>query len=216
MSSFLLKILGILLMTIDHIGIMLYPANAYFRMLGRVAFPIFAFQTTESFKYTKSKEKYIWGLLIFTIISQIPYWLFLKTAVPSVDFSLNVGATLVIGSLCLYVLENIKNIPLKSLLVPLLIAFSYFIPMDYGFFGVIMIVMLYLFKDKKILSTSTFFLLIALYCYFKESVFELPALIALIPILLYNKRRGPKAKYLFYIFYPLHFLIILGIKLYIA
>ena len=56
MSSFVLKILGIILMSIDHVGLMFFPAEYTFRALGRIAFPIFAFQTTQGFKYSKNKE----------------------------------------------------------------------------------------------------------------------------------------------------------------
>ena len=76
MSSFTLKILAIIFMTIDHIGFILFPKIDILRVIGRIAFPIFAFQVGISFENTKNKEKYILRMLIFTIISQIPFHIF--------------------------------------------------------------------------------------------------------------------------------------------
>lgn len=216
MSSFWLKILGIILMAIDHIGLMFFPTELIFRALGRIAFPIFAFQITQGFKYTKSKEKYMFKLILFTIISQLPYWFFLKTAIPENEFMINVGATLTLGALCLYVMDKVQVLPVKIILVPLLVSLGYFIPMDYGWAGIAMIVLFYLFEKNTILLSSTFFCLIIIYCITHQSPFELPAILALFPILMYNGKQGLKVKNLFYIFYPLHFLILFGIKLLIG
>lgn len=216
MSSFVLKILGIILMAIDHVGLMFFPTEYTFRALGRIAFPIFAFQTTQGFKYSKNKEKYILRLLLFTVISQLPYWFFLKTAIPENSFMLNVGATLTLGSLCLYILEKKSHLTLKLLLVPITISLARFIPMDYGWIGVSIIVLFYLLERRPIFLSFGFVSMIIIYCLAHTSPFELPAILALLPILMYDGKQGPKAKYLFYSFYPLHFLILFGIKLLIT
>lgn len=216
MSSFALKILGIILMTVDHIGLMFVEQDYIFRAIGRIAFPIFAFQITQGFKHTKNKENYILKLLIFTIISQLPYWLFLKTAIPTIPFSLNVGGTLTLGALCLYVIEKIQYLPLRVILVPLLILIGFFIPIDYGWFGITMIVLFYLFENNVVLLSTSLFFIVIIYCITRLSIFELPVLLALLPIFAYNQKQGPKVKYLFYIFYPLHLLILTVIKLLIV
>ena len=57
MSSFALKFLAIVLMTIDHVGLLLFPTHRILRAIGRLAFPIFAFQIGVGFKHTHCKEK---------------------------------------------------------------------------------------------------------------------------------------------------------------
>ena len=91
MSSFTLKILAIIFMTIDHIGFTLFPSNLLLRYIGRLAFPIFAFQMGNGFYHTKNKEKYIFRMLIFTVISQIPFWLHLTSAIPNHEMRLQLG-----------------------------------------------------------------------------------------------------------------------------
>ena len=59
MSSFALKILGILTMCIDHLGFMFFQDEISYRLIGRLAMPIFAFQLAVGFSHSKNKEKHI-------------------------------------------------------------------------------------------------------------------------------------------------------------
>lgn len=99
MSSFALKILALISMTIDHIGYIFRPQHySIYRAIGRLAFPIFAFQTGIGFSKTKNKKKHILGMIIFSIISQYPFYLSLKIASPTETYTLNVGVTLTLRS----------------------------------------------------------------------------------------------------------------------
>lgn len=216
MSSFWLKITAVILMLIDHIGVLFFPHNMVLRYIGRVSFPIFAFQIIKGFEHTKSREKYILRMLILTLVAQIPSFLFIKTAVPNATFSLNIGATFTVGLLLLYIIEEVKPWAFKIPLFALITAITLFIPFEYGWFGISLILILYLFKDSKIVLGFVYACLLGLYCYSKKSLFPLPAICALLPIFLYNEKQGPKAKYLFYIFYPVHFIILLAIRSLIA
>ena len=72
----ILKILAMLKMLIDHIGVLLLPQYRVLRTIGRIAFPIFAYQISEGFRYTSDRTRYASRLLIFGLIAQIPYtWL---------------------------------------------------------------------------------------------------------------------------------------------
>ena len=216
MSSFWLKITAVILMLVDHIGFLFFPANMPLRYLGRISFPIFAFQIVNGFEHTKNREKYILRLLLLTVISQIPSWLFIKTGNPLSSFSLNVCATFTVGLLLLYIIEEVKPWLLKIPLFVLIGAITFFIPFEYGWFGISLILVLYLFKDSKVMLGFVYAWLLGLYCYSKMKLFPLPAICALLPIYLYNGKQGPKAKYLFYIFYPLHFIVLLAIHSLIA
>ena len=212
MSSFTLKILAIIFMTIDHIGFILFPKIDILRVIGRIAFPIFAFQVGISFENTKNKEKYILRMLIFTIISQIPFHIFLQTVSPGYPHLVNTGATLTCGILALYCLEKFENKILKYASTLLVILLGVFIPIDYGWLGILMIIVLSYFKKDKLFASVSFATLVSINCIVKNSSFNLPEIIALIPILLYNGKKGPNVKYLFYIFYPLHLIILVIIK----
>ena len=121
MSSFSLKLLAIGLMFIDHIGFLLFPKISILRYFGRLAFPIFAFQLCIGFDNTRSKEKYILRMLAFTFISQLPFWFFIKTAVPNHTPLLNIGATFTCALVALYCIDKIDKNWLKCLSVFLII-----------------------------------------------------------------------------------------------
>lgn len=212
MSSFTLKILAIIFMTIDHVGFILFPKINILRVIGRISFPIFAFQTGISFEKTKNKEKYILRMLIFTIFSQIPFNIAIQAGAPGYPHFLNIGATLTCGILALYCLEKFENKILKYTSTLLVILLGVFIPMDYGWIGILTIIVLHYFKKDKLFASVSFATLVSINCIVKNSSFNLPEIIALIPILLYNGKKGPNVKYLFYIFYPLHLIILVIMK----
>lgn len=214
MSSFTLKILALISMTIDHIGFLIFPDILIYRFIGRLAFPIFAFQLGVGFAHSKNKEKHIIRMLIFTLISQIPFLIF-NTAAQHGHvhaFTLNIGATLTCGLLILYCIEKFNKTWLKFLFTILITLLGVFIPMDYGWYGILTIVILYFSNKSKILSFFTYIIFLCLYCNITQSEFYIPAVLALIPLAFYNGKKGPSAKYLFYVFYPLHMLILVFIK----
>lgn len=213
MSSFALKILACFLMLIDHIGFALVNNKLLLRAIGRLAFPIFAFQTSIGFDKTKNKEKYIIRMLLFTIVSQLPFYLFRNSVMNDGKLILNIGATLTLGLLSLYCIQNIKKPFLKYASILCIILISIIIPMDYGCYGVFMIILFYIFKDNKIIMSAEFSILVIMYCIFKESYLALATLYSLVPILSYNGQKGKNAKYLFYAFYPIHLLVLYFVRM---
>lgn len=200
----------------DHIGDAIYSKFSFFNLIGRISFPIFAFQTVQGYIHTKDLKKHIMKLFIFACISQIPYMLFSTTFTNS--FTLNIFFTLFLGLLTLFVYDKCKNKILGFLFVVFASIIGKLIHIDYGAFGILLIFVFYFFKDKKVLmAISTIVLCFAKYI---PSIIQFPSLylhylycglftsLSLIFILLYNKKEGPKAKYFFYIFYPLHLLIL--------
>ena len=200
----------------DHIGDAILGKFSFLNLIGRISFPIFAFQAIQGYIHTKDFKKHMIKLFVFACISQIPFMLFLSTF--SNSFTLNIFFTFFLGLLALFVYDKCKNKILGFLFVVFASIIGQLIHIDYGAFGILLIFVFYFFKDKKILmAISTIILCFAKYI---PSIVRYPSLylhylycglftsLSLIFILLYNKKEGPRAKYLFYIFYPLHLLIL--------
>ena len=169
------------------------------RTIGRIAFPIFCYLLVEGFKYTKDIKKYALRLLLFAFISEIPFDLAFYNTVFEPGHQ-NVYFTLFLGIL---VLAGIKYFESKIGLGLLCVlaggAAAQLLNSDYTFYGILLIAILYLYRNNKLLQT-------VLGCL--SLIWELAAIIAFIPINLYNGTRGLKMKYFFYIFYPGHLLIL--------
>ena len=221
MTSSNLKILACITMLIDHIGAVFYPEVFLLRMIGRIAFPIFAFLLVEGFIHTHNVKKYLTRLGLFAFISEVPFdlafhnqWLYLN--------SQNVFFTLFLGLTLLIVYEKIQSIPFYVFLAVFgACLFATLIQADYYFFGILMIYCFYKYRNnivKKLVflsiiqifmvSISTeFFTVISLF-----RVLQIFAIFSLLPIYLYNMKKGFQLKYLFYAFYPIHLFILFWIQ----
>ncbi|MBQ3145791.1 MAG: conjugal transfer protein TraX [Clostridia bacterium] len=220
MSSFVLKMIAIISMFVDHIGYGIFGKFSYFNYIGRLAFPIFAFQISEGYIYTKNLKKYFFRLFFFALISQIPFMLF--CSIISSEFSLNIFFTLLLGLSCIFIYDKSKY---KSLGIIASIAIGFVAQIsncDYGFYGVAIILIFHIFKNNFI-NASIFFIiatsikyLIPIIQYGFYNVYLYLFICTLIPLLFlaaYNNKKGRNTKYLLYLFYPLHLLLIYGISL---
>lgn len=216
MTSFMLKIIALISMSFDHFGTAYFKAFTLFNVLGRIAFPIFAFQIASGYRYTKNIKKYMIKLFCFAIISQIPFSLFLNKFY-SRDYGLNVFFTLLLGLCSIYIFDYLKKYNNKSLnLIGIFIVFfigilASMLSTDYGMFGVFTIFLFHIFYDKKLYMSISYIFLCFIYCYKYLFVtqYQLVPLFTMIPlllILLYNEKQGPKLRYFLYIFYPIHLL----------
>lgn len=223
MSTFVLKIIAITTMLIDHIGAILVPRDSVWylvmRGIGRLAFPLFVFMLVEGFHHTRDVKKYLIRLGIFAVISEIPFDLALYDSVLEFGHQ-NVFFTLFLGLLCIYLIDQMykkyeKNPFTYNLLAGLLtLAFSLvavLLRTDYNYAGILMIVAFYLFRGNKILIAVA---LAFVSMWILGNINGL-ALLAIIPIMLYNGQKGKNVKYLFYVFYPAHLLILALIKMYL-
>ncbi len=211
MNSFTLKMIAIITMVIDHIGYIFLPVGtAYYdiaRGIGRISFPIFCFLIVQGFFHTRSHINYLIRLLIFALLSEIPFDLaFHKTLF--FWSSQNVFITLALGLFAIFCLEEMNN--RRVYVLPLILTFviAYYSHCDYGIGGVLLICVFYVTRHNPGIMILLFGLV--LYLFYQPS--ELYGLIALIPILCYNKKRGPAAKMIFYWFYPMHLLVLYGLS----
>lgn len=201
--------------------------TSYFNYIGRIAFPIFAFQIAQGYVHTKNVNKYLKRLLIFAIISQIPFTLFCNAA--SISFIPNVIFTLVFGLVGIMAYDKIDKL-LGIAITILLGIIASLLKFDYGFYGVIIILFFYIFRDRKVLLVTSFSLATLIkftYSTLKYAkygneimlqVFQHYAPLCICTILssvficLYNGKKGYNSKYLLYLFYPLHLLLIYALS----
>lgn len=221
MSSFILKIIAVITMFIDHLGYTIFGKFSFFNYIGRISFPIFAFQISEGYIHTKNLKKYFLRLFLFAIISQIPFMIF--HSIISDAFSLNIFFTLLLGLLSIYIYDKCKYKFLGILASTLLAFIAQISHCDYGAYGVAIILIFYIFKNN-IINSSIFFILATLIKYsipcIRYGIFAKEYLYlficTIIPTLLfatYNGKKGKDTKYLLYLFYPIHLLLLYGIHL---
>lgn len=203
-----LKLIAILTMIIDHVGYVLFPEYIIFRIIGRVAFPIFCFLLVEGFFYTSSREKYMIRLFIFALISELPFDLcFFKNINSSYQ---NVFFTLFIGFLLMYCCEMTKSTTLKYIFFILAMVAAYLIHTDYSYAGIAMIFFFYYYREYRF----NCFLIEGLLQFALFGWTQWFAIIALPIIALYKGKEGRKHfKYIFYTFYPLHLIVIFIISM---
>lgn len=227
MNAFVLKIIACITMFIDHICYAIYGEPSWFNYIGRLAFPIFAFQISEGFVHTKNVKNYLLRLFIFALISQIPFMLF-YTLIDDALY-LNVIFTLLFGLISMMAFKYNKIAGIASAILLGVVAEK--TNCDYGFYGVIITFLFYIFRNNKVLLSSGFLvstiihyakLILSYWNYGTEVLnfafnYYLPyaicTLLSIIIILLYNKKKGPNTRYLLYLFYPLHLLFVYGISL---
>lgn len=236
MTSFALKLIALFSMFCDHFGDAFIGSFSFFNLIGRMAFPIFAFQISEGYTHTKNLKKYFLRLGIFALISQIPFSLFLRKFVDPNSLSLNVFFTLLFGLLAIFLYdyvckcfadsknsksENLRKLHIDKIfgiiLVLLIGSLASLLDTDYGFWGVIVIFAFYLFKDDKLAMTISFITLcvirygLQILEYGYNIGYILLAIFTILPIAyinMYNGKQGKKIKYLLYVFYPVHLLLL--------
>lgn len=208
MNNFTLKIIAIISMVVDHVGYVLLDNDPICRAFGRIAFPIFCFLIVEGFFHTRNHMDYLLRLCIFAILSEVPFDLTFFGQVVNLHHQ-NVFITLAIGLASIFCLEEMNN--RKYYVLPLLALWglTYFIHSDYGIGGVLLICAFYITRNSPLVRIIVCGLL--LYSFYGNT--ELYGLIALLPISLYNGKKGPDTKMFFYWFYPVHLLIIYGLTL---
>lgn len=208
-------------MIIDHTGIVFFPSNDLFRIVGRISFPIFCFFIVEGYFHTKDIKKYLGRIFLLAIISEIIFDLLFYDKIICWDRQ-NTCFELFLGLYTIFIFDKLidkKYKLLPILLIILSILLSNLLHLDYSYKGIILILCFYLVnklnlsKIKRIL-----YLLLSVTIFFFISIISTPNInylgifLSLPFILLYNGKLGYNnkfLKYFFYLLYPLHLLILL-------
>lgn len=221
MSIFVIKIIACLTMCLDHVKYAIPDTRGFFTLYwGRIAFPLYAFLAVEGYVHTSNIEKYLKRLLIFALISQIPFMLF-RTLVGE-WMMLNIMFTLSFGLLNIYVFDKLENKYYLSMpIIGILIFMGYYLNVDYSWYGVTTVLLFYFFREHKVARIFAFLLLSLIFYYDRLFVnystshllSYLFTNISTIIMLFYNGKLGIKTKYFYYWFYPVHMVILYGISL---
>lgn len=210
-----LKITALLTMLIDHIGCVflmergdvIYKA---FRAVGRISFPIICFMLVEGFIHTHSRKMYMSNLLIFSIISEIPYDLAFGHKLIDVSEQ-NVMWTLLLGVIMMCFIEKFEHSFTAKMTVVLIAGFvAVLLKTDYSIWGILSIAIFYMQRyDRKNALLLTCFLM------FAQGKMQSFGVLAIPFIMAYDgtKNDVKMPKYFFYAFYPVHILALWGISL---
>ena len=102
MNRNVLKIIALITMIIDHVGFCFFPDIIWFRVVGRIAFPIYAFFIAQGMYYSRNKQKYITTLFLFGVLAELPY-MFLNNNI----FKLNVMFTFIFAAVCILLINKL-------------------------------------------------------------------------------------------------------------
>lgn len=230
-----LKVLAVIFMAIDHIGHMLFPSVITLRIIGRLSFPIFAFMIAEGCHYTKNKLKYFLSIFILGSLCQIAYYFYnnqLEMGI-LITFSLSILIVYILQYTKQIIFSNNIHLTLKVLSILFFLAviacvflLNMLVKINYGFWGCLAPAFASLIR-KPDLNTLNFWkyvdnnlirLLFFSICLILISItiggIQYYSLLSILLLLLYSEKRGKaNLKYFFYIFYPLHLIILQGIAL---
>lgn len=216
-----LKILALVAMTCDHVGLQILPQFPILRIIGRLAFPVFAYMIGEGARYTRNRGKYLGLMTAVALLCQVVYFVAMGSLYMCVlvTFSLSVVLIYVTDwylktrkplDFCLTALTFCGILFLCLVLPKLLPETDFYV--DYSIWGVLLPVFVYYSKGKhqKLLSSCAVLVMLGI----QYSGIQWFGLLALIPLALYNGQRGKwKMKYLFYVYYPAHLALIYLISL---
>ena len=221
LSNNALKIIALICMTLDHVGAQLLPEVIWLRIVGRIAFPIFAYMIAEGARHTRKRARYLGTLAVMAVLFQIVFFFVSRMLYMSIFFTFTLSVCLIV--LFDYALKSRTPLSYAAALgglfsvyficnhLPHLLERYYFF-IDYFFIGVLIPVALYYLKERwqKLLAMALMLCLLAVW---SAVTLQWWGLLALIPLSLYNGKRGKyKMKYLFYVYYPLHLVVIFFIS----
>lgn len=223
LSGSQLKMLALITMTIDHIGFIFFPQVWWLRAIGRLAFPIFAYMIAEGCRYTRRRMRYWGSIALLALVCDAAEMIAEGSLYQSVmtTFTLSVGM--------IYALdwamrgENRREQLLRSLLSAGAVLLAFFLcellplllwttdyHVDYRFSGALLPVLVYVGKRRETRLALAALGILATCLEFGGVQWY--ALLALLPLALYDGTRGRHAmKWLFYLYYPLHLALLWGI-----
>lgn len=223
MSASTLKLLACAFMLVDHVGVRLFPGQIALRIIGRLAFPLFAFFIAEGCRYTGKRLKHFFSVFILGVICESVYIIYMG------GWYGNILLTFSLSILLIYFMQwcRIKKSGIAyaafAMILGAVAVLTRYVNFDYGFTGIIAPLFVAWPGDrageseglsppppnrkKKLIYFAYGIMLTA--CESAIGWIQLFALLTIPLLALYNNKAGSrKLKYFFYIFYPVHLLLI--------
>lgn len=223
-----LKLIAIISMLADHVNkALIYPylesnhgflafISDVFDIIGRIAFPLFCFMLVEGYFKTRNRKKYLLNLLLFGVISEVPFDMFTTASFFNMNWN-NVMFTLALVLVTVWIIDTLKEKMQKrpkalwylvSILIVLVMCIvSMSLSLDYEHHAILIGYFFYLFHDMPVFAIPFGY----------ASMFKEPwALLGFGLTLTYNGERGKQHKMLYYWFYPVHLLILGLLRLYLG
>jgi hypothetical protein len=216
LSNNQLKIIAILSMLIDHIGVELYPTVEYLRIIGRLALPLFAYMIAEGCFYTKNRVVYLCQLLLLGVLCQAVFYYTTGSLYQGILITFSLSVMMIFSIEAIIKSCNVIKIILGTLGLTVVALVAFVAPvslrnrgfeLDYGYWGMLLPVAIYFAPNRIAKLIACAFMLVLLGLEIQGVQFY--ALCTLPLLALYNGTRGTaKLKYVFYVFYPLHLIAI--------
>lgn len=237
LSGNFLKVIAAVSMLIDHTGLILFPGNIFLRIIGRISFPIFAFMISEGCYHTRNKIKYFLGIFLLSLLCQGAYFVFDKR------LDMCVLVTFSLSILLIYAMDYFKDaifnvkcsakakyLSFAAFLLSLaaVCILNIYFDIDYGFWGCMLPVFASVFRNRKnnsyaflnrfdkniihviMLGVGACFVSVDLGGIQGFSLFAIPVL------MFYSGKRGKlEMKWFFYVFYPLHLVVLQIINMFV-
>ena len=214
-----LKIIAMISMVLDHVGDMFFPGVMWLRMAGRLSMPVFSFCIAEGFAHTRDRKKYLCRMGIFALISEIPFDLAFEGKVGFAHQNIMLTFFLSIAALMLF--DRIRGgkeadrvcvgrTALGVLAVAAVAGVSLLLRADYTVFAVVAVFLFYVLRRYHPLLRSG--VGVAFLALTRTVGYYCATGLSVIPLALYNGKRGRGLKWLFYGFYPGHLLLLAAIK----
>lgn len=220
LSTFSLKLIACVTMLIDHTGALFFPQLTVLRIVGRLAMPIYCFLIAEGAVYTHDRTKYLGRMVLFALLSELPFNLMFGSLFTTEHQSVMV--TLTVGLTCIFCVQFFRERMQSRLrLLPILAvcalacALAELLRADYGYLGVLMVLSFYFFREHPIPRALALILINTVVYMVRAHITTIPVQIfacaALLPLALYNGKKGASGKaiqYAFYAFYPAHLTVL--------
>ncbi len=214
-----LKLIAMLSMVLDHVGDNFFPEQVWMRALGRIAMPVFAFCLAEGYSHTHDKKRYLLRMGLFACLSEVPFDL--VTAHKVLEFGhQNIMLTFFWAILGLMCFEGITAkggwLRMAAGVVALLffLGASLFLGVDYNMVAVGLVFSFYLLRERPLPLRCL--ISMAWHTLLRNKGLYWFGLLGFLPIFLYNGKRGRGLKWLFYLFYPCHLLLIWAVREFIC
>lgn len=235
-----LKYIAIIAMVIDHAAYAFLPeyygvAGSLLHFVGRITGPTMFFFMSEGYHYTRNKNRYTLRLVLFAIVSWLPFVWYMGGGLPGTAnwWDMSVIYTLLLGHLALRALHEVKNVVLRWLLIVVCFVASGI--GDWGYWGVAIVLIFDIFRGNFRYQAIVYSIIVAARAlphlfeafgaalagqspmlYLAQTFVRLGMFLPLILLRFYNGEKGRGSKWFFYIFYPAHLIVIALIRMLVS